>query len=106
MPGFFDGFFNPHRPIDGVGPMPSTATPMMDPMQARFAMSMLNKGQEEAVPQMQPMMAMQQMQPAMSGQQANQFLQQYSPMGEVQQQNDEMMRQRMQGLMAMLGGQQ
>jgi hypothetical protein len=75
----------------------------MDKMKmAQLALSMMGSGQQPAAPQMQPMP---QMQPTMAGQQASQFLQQYAPMGGMQQQNDEMMRQRMQGLMAMLGGQ-
>jgi hypothetical protein len=75
-----------------------------DPQQmAKLGMSLMSSGQQaQQAPQMQPM---QQMQPTMNSQQATQFLQQYAPMGGVQQQNDEMMRQRMQGLMAMLGGQ-
>jgi hypothetical protein len=81
----------------------------MDKMKmAQLALSMMGSGQQPAAPQMQPMpqmQQMQQMQPTMAGQQASQFLQQYAPMGGMQQQNDEMMRQRMQGLMAMLGGQ-
>jgi hypothetical protein len=110
MAGFFDNFFgaNPHTPVGGVGPMPQQAgaTPMLSPQQsqqAQFAMSLMNQGQpQSSAPQMQPM---QNMQPTAAGQQAAQFLQQYAPMGGMQQQNDEMMRQRMQGLMAMLGGQ-
>jgi hypothetical protein len=71
---------------------------------ASLAMSLMGAAQ----PQQQEMMPMQQMaqiQPATLGQDTQAFMQQYGLDALLQNQSDDMMRQRMQGLMALLGGQ-
>lgn len=98
-----NNFFSPAQgPVGPLGPMQPRAAGFDQSKMGQLAMSMLGAGQQpQQAPQMLPM---EQMQPMMNNQQAGLFLQQYGPMGDIQQQNDEMMRQRMQGLMAMLGG--
>jgi hypothetical protein len=70
---------------------------------ANLAMGLMGSAQQEA-PQVQ-MPAMAQVQPASLGQDTQAFMQQYGLDALLQNQNDDMMRQRMQGLMALLGGQ-
>jgi hypothetical protein len=72
---------------------------------ANLAMALMGSANPEQ--QEMPMMQMPQMQAANMGQDAQAFAQQYGldALLQNQGQNDEMMRQRMQGLMALLGGQ-
>ena len=70
---------------------------------ANLAMALMGSANPEQ--QEMPMMQMPQAQPASLGQDTQQFMQQYGLNALMQNQNDDMMRQRMQGLMALLGGQ-
>ena len=78
---------------------------MSDMQLANLAMGLMGSANQQA-PEA-PMMQMTQAQPASLGQDTQQFMQQYglNALMQNQGQNDEMMRQRMQGLMALLGGQ-
>jgi predicted YcjX-like family ATPase len=75
---------------------------------AKLAMSFLGQARQQA-PSMglQPMQPMQQMQPMAQGIPAQQFMQQYGmdALLQKQSQEDAMLRQRMQGLMSLIGGQ-
>jgi hypothetical protein len=70
---------------------------------ANLAMGLMGSATQQA-PEVS-MMQMAQAQPASLGQDTQQFMQQYGLGALMQNQNDDMMRQRMQGLLALLGGQ-
>lgn len=76
---------------------------MNDMQMANLAMGLMGSARQEA-PQVQ-MPEMAQIAPATLGQDTKAFMQQYGLEALLQPQNDDMMRQRMQGLMALLGGQ-
>jgi hypothetical protein len=76
---------------------------MSDMQLANLAMGLMGSANQQQ--QQAPMMQMAQAQPASLGQDTQQFMQQYGLNALMQNQGDDMMRQRMQGLMALLGGQ-
>jgi len=80
----------------------SAAAGGVNPMQMMQLMQMLGQPEQQAA----PVMGMPDVQ-SQPSQQAMDFIAQYGPEGQMQmqQQNDEMMQQRMQGLLALLGGQ-
>jgi hypothetical protein len=82
---------------------PSGGMNQMD--MAKLAMSFLGQARQQA-PSME-LQPMQQMQPMAQGIPAQQFMQQYGidALLQKQSQEDAMMRQRMQGLMSLIGGQ-
>jgi predicted YcjX-like family ATPase len=82
---------------------PSGGMNQMD--MAKLAMSFLGQARQQA-PSM-GLQPMQQMQPTAQGIPAQQFMQQYGmdALLQKQSQEDAMMRQRMQGLMSLIGGQ-
>lgn len=82
---------------------PSGGMNQMD--MAKLAMSFLGQARQQA-PSME-LQPMQQMQPTAQGIPAQQFMQQYGidALLQKQSQEDAMMRQRMQGLMSLIGGQ-
>jgi hypothetical protein len=97
-PSTTPGMANLQAPANAFMP-----TSGMDNMQmANLAMSLMGGAQQEAPPP--PPVLMMDMAPATLGQDTQQFMQMYGPQATMQQDNDEMMRQRMQGLMALLGG--
>jgi hypothetical protein len=83
----------------------SAAAGGVNPMQMMQLMQMLMgpQQQQQAAPSMDMLTPTRP-----SSQETMQFIQQYGPQGQMQmqQQNDEMMQKRMQGLLALLGGQE
>lgn len=77
---------------------------MSNAQAANLAMSLMGVAQPQQQQEMMPMQQMAQIQPATLGQDTQAFMQQYGLDALLQNQSDDMMRQRMQGLMALLGG--
>lgn len=76
---------------------------MSDMQMANLAMGLMGSARQDAPQVQMPQMA--QIQPSTLGQDTQAFMQQYGLNALLQNQSDDMMRQRMQGLMALLGGQ-